>query len=317
MKYLAEIPGSDVLFFRCHKGWDLAGIPTQFGALLINGVVLANESSGLDRQARKANRSQRVHRDKVIDASRGLNRAAGVIAVEVAAEVVAAVGGLHEIRAAAGVLRANTEAVLKLLGDTSMRSVTSDKPLLLALANSVRLIVHTLDLASVAANPESAGYGKRRRSRVRNAVKRLSSLFAGQFIEMGKKLEVKGDSFGHALVYQSFDLLLMPLLHNALKYSDDGSTSTIEISERGRTCTITVKSFGPLIPERERARIFDRGYQGSHGRVRGQRGGSGLGLYIAAEIAKANDSTLDYEAGTVDPRSSFGFNKFSLGVPLI
>jgi two-component system, OmpR family, sensor histidine kinase KdpD len=94
-------------------------------------------------------------------------------------------------------------------------------------------------------------------------------------------------------------LALRQLLDNALKYSSP--TSTIEVLARGNGAVeISVRNSGATIPDREKTRIFERFYRGEHAR---QVPGTGMGLTIVQEIAKAHGGTLRVssspEAGTM------------------
>jgi two-component system, OmpR family, sensor histidine kinase KdpD len=93
-------------------------------------------------------------------------------------------------------------------------------------------------------------------------------------------------------------LALRQLLDNALKYSPP--TSTIEIQGRGNGAVeVSVRNSGSTISEREQARVAERFYRGSHAR---QIPGTGMGLAIVQEIARAHGGTLTIssspEAGT-------------------
>ena len=85
-----------------------------------------------------------------------------------------------------------------------------------------------------------------------------------------------------------FSLALRQLLDNAIKYSPP--TSVIEVQARGNgTVEISVRNSGAAIPDRERTRIFERFYRGEQAR---QVPGTGMGLTIVQEIARAHGGTL-------------------------
>jgi two-component system sensor histidine kinase KdpD len=93
-------------------------------------------------------------------------------------------------------------------------------------------------------------------------------------------------------------LALRQLLDNALKYSPPTSAIEIRAASNG-TIDIAVNNSGSTIPERDQARIFDRFYRGADAR---HIPGSGMGLAIVSEIARAHGGTLALvssdEAGT-------------------
>jgi two-component system sensor histidine kinase KdpD len=93
-------------------------------------------------------------------------------------------------------------------------------------------------------------------------------------------------------------LALRQLLDNALKYS--APTSTIEIDARSNgAAEVIVRNTGSTIPERERGRILERFYRGPQA---GHVPGTGMGLAIVQQIARAHGGTLTIsssaEAGT-------------------
>jgi signal transduction histidine kinase len=83
--------------------------------------------------------------------------------------------------------------------------------------------------------------------------------------------------------------VLQNVIGNAIKYSPDGGDINVEIGVEGGVAIVSVRDRGIGIPEAERELVFDRGYraQGADG-VRG----SGLGLFISAEIVKRHHGTI-------------------------
>lgn len=77
--------------------------------------------------------------------------------------------------------------------------------------------------------------------------------------------------------------LLGQLLQNAARYH--GEAPAIEISARklGRQVQLTMYDNGMGIPSHELPRIFERGFTGSNGRLRG--GATGIGLYLCKRLA--------------------------------
>jgi two-component system sensor histidine kinase KdpD len=88
-------------------------------------------------------------------------------------------------------------------------------------------------------------------------------------------------------------LAFRQLLDNAVKYSPP--TSTIEITARDAGAVeLAVRNSGPVIPEREQARILERFYRGTHAR---NVPGTGMGLAIVQEIARAHGGSLRVASG--------------------
>ena len=85
-------------------------------------------------------------------------------------------------------------------------------------------------------------------------------------------------------------LAIKQIIDNALKYSPSTAPVHIRMSNGNGAVTIEITDYGNGIPPEEQRRIFDRFYRSPH--VKTQIPGSGLGLSIAASIAKAHDGML-------------------------
>ncbi|MBI5083190.1 MAG: DUF4118 domain-containing protein [Acidobacteria bacterium] len=92
-------------------------------------------------------------------------------------------------------------------------------------------------------------------------------------------------------------LAVRQLVDNSLKYTPASSPVEITAEAGPGIVLIRVRDRGPGIPERERDRLFDKFYR-RHG-AKERVPGSGLGLYIAREIARAHggDLWIEGEAG--------------------
>jgi heavy metal sensor kinase len=86
---------------------------------------------------------------------------------------------------------------------------------------------------------------------------------------------------------------LMNLIHNAIKYTPNGGTITVEVHRMSSgQAAIEVRDTGPGIPAAHRDRIFDRFYRVDASRSR-EEGGVGLGLAIARWAVEANSGRID------------------------
>lgn len=95
--------------------------------------------------------------------------------------------------------------------------------------------------------------------------------------------------------------LVMNLVDNAIKYSDDGGVVTVHLAQEGQWIEITVENGGRTIPVDARPHVFDRFYRVDAARTREGSGasgssGSGLGLAIARWIAELHGGQLNLEA---------------------
>jgi len=85
---------------------------------------------------------------------------------------------------------------------------------------------------------------------------------------------------------------LMNLIHNAIKYTPNGGTITVEVNATGGQAKVEVRDTGPGIPTEHKDRIFDRFYRVDASRSR-EGGGVGLGLAIARWAVEANGGKVE------------------------
>ncbi len=89
--------------------------------------------------------------------------------------------------------------------------------------------------------------------------------------------------------------VLTNLISNALKFSAAGGRVVVSTERAGRVARFCVKDDGPGIPDEFRSRIFTKFAQADSSDTR-QKGGTGLGLVIAKEIAERHGGRLWFES---------------------
>ena len=99
----------------------------------------------------------------------------------------------------------------------------------------------------------------------------------------------------HVEVYadkRKIQQVLYNLLDNAIKFSDDGSSITIETTERGEKVNVSVKDYGMGIPRKEMNKIWERFYKSDLSRGKDKKG-TGLGLAIVKEAITAHGENIN------------------------
>jgi two-component system OmpR family sensor kinase len=84
--------------------------------------------------------------------------------------------------------------------------------------------------------------------------------------------------------------LLRNLLENAVRHAPAGTTVDLRCTAAAGRVRLTIRDAGPGVPDGEQARVFEAFYRGPRERADG--GGTGLGLTIAREIARAHGGEL-------------------------
>ena len=101
--------------------------------------------------------------------------------------------------------------------------------------------------------------------------------------------------------------IIANLLSNAIKFSPVGGVIGIHCEQTETMGTICISDVGPNVPLAERDKIFEKYYTSQEA---GARAGTGLGLYIARQLAllHGGDLWLDSEA--------LGMTRFCFSIPL-
>ena len=119
-----------------------------------------------------------------------------------------------------------------------------------------------------------------------------------------RAVELEAQRHGHTLIRSygrtlplitgdrsRIEQVMMNVLSNAIKYTPDGGTITVDAGVTGKNVWMEVSDTGIGIPAADRERIFDRFYRVDKARSR-ESGGTGLGLSIAREIVLRHHGTI-------------------------
>jgi two-component system phosphate regulon sensor histidine kinase PhoR len=90
---------------------------------------------------------------------------------------------------------------------------------------------------------------------------------------------------------RALEQIVQNLLDNAVKYTEPGGRIEVRLAQSGARVRIDVADTGIGIPERDRARVFERFYRVDKARSR-DLGGTGLGLSIVKHLAQALDGDI-------------------------
>ena len=93
----------------------------------------------------------------------------------------------------------------------------------------------------------------------------------------------------------SISQVLLNLLNNAVKYSDEEKHILVKVQKDSTSASISIADRGVGIPKDELKKIFDKFYRVSTTRTKETRG-SGLGLTLAKHIVEAHGGTIEVES---------------------
>lgn len=213
----------------------------------------------------------------------------------------------HELRTPITLIRGNAEV---LASDPAARPSADREALDEIVAQTAQMEHLVADLTQIARMDEGRVHVQREHVGVAELVERARR--DGSRLARGREIEFKTASDPGLIVpgdEARLRQLLVGLLENAVRYTPDGGTITIEAGRHGHHAEISVQDTGPGIPPEQIAHIFERFYRADEARSHTE-GGTGLGLAIARGIAEAHGGSISAssEAG--------GGAKFTLRLPL-
>ncbi len=190
----------------------------------------------------------------------------------------------HELKTPLAVINANAEALAGEAGDSkSLQYIRSE------VQRTDHLIQNLLTLARMEKGTVQA---KPQRFDLSRALLQVALPFESSMFETGKEMTLNiPDGVTVVGDEEMIKQLMVILLSNAEKYSDDKGKITVFLEGKGDKRIIRVHNTGPAIPPEAQARVFDRFYRvdSSHNR---EIEGNGLGLAIAQSIVEAHKGKI-------------------------
>ena len=189
----------------------------------------------------------------------------------------------HELRTPIAVLQAGHEALLDGVAEPTPEELSSLRDEVLRLARMVG------DLQTLAAADAAALHLSRSQRDLADiaaaAAASLARRFEAAAVDLDRQLSpvlvLADPHWLHQVVTN--------LLTNAVKFTPAGGRVTVSTRQAGADAVLEVADTGIGIPAEELPRVFDRFWRGQRS---GQTSGSGIGLTIAAELARAHGGEL-------------------------
>ncbi len=288
-----------------------------FGSLIAGmvalalGIVVARRATAPARELTSVaqalaggDRSRRIGStaaDEFGEMARAFDRMAEAIDAEDRLRRGFAADVAHELRTPLAILRSQVEALQDGVAAATPESLASLHEETLRIA---RLVADLEALASADAAEFSLD---RRPTSLASLVEGAVREFRGPFEGAGVRLEVDAVDLTVDADPVRVKQVLSNLLSNALKFTPAGGRVHVSLRPEGPWAAVRVSDTGPGIPADEMPRVFDRFFRGRSARS----GGSGVGLTVVRELARAH-------GGDVDLASEPGRGAvFTLRLPLV
>jgi signal transduction histidine kinase len=136
-----------------------------------------------------------------------------------------------------------------------------------------------------------------------NLVKIVSETMNGELLKRNLSFSLEGTPVSVEIDKDRISQVVANLLSNAMKYTPEGGSIKVVVTETPKDGVIKVIDNGIGIPERELPLIFERFYRSDKSRDR-KTGGAGIGLAIVKSIVTAHGGRVVAES-TVEQGSCF------------
>ncbi len=191
----------------------------------------------------------------------------------------------HELKTPLAAISAQAQVALRADNEISSREAIAK--ILTGVHRSTHVIQQLLTMSRMVPEAISQSHAPVKLAR---EVTEIAAMLAPDAINKNIELEflspdsqsvIKGDA-------TSIGILIRNLIDNAIRYTPKDGWVTIEIRENAQNVILVITDSGPGIPQKLRARVFERFY-----RIVGSgSSGSGLGLGIVQQIAKLHGAEI-------------------------
>jgi heavy metal sensor kinase len=113
--------------------------------------------------------------------------------------------------------------------------------------------------------------------------------------EKNQRIEIMAENLAVRADRELLRLALLNLIHNAIRYSGEGTVIWLRVKPRDRTPLVEVMDQGPGVAAEHQHKIFERFYRVDKARSRAS-GGAGLGLSIARWAVERQGGHIELES---------------------
>jgi len=309
-EYSTSLGGKQIRYFTCPHGYSVATAEVGGIPIRINGV-LETFSSTASPQFKKAIKDSR--KLKADECEAWVYRAWTAIdqyELAVRENAASAVAALHDVKSLiGGILHTAEEWIQQYSGYSMDEQVETAPKQLKTIYHACRLLIALLQYTDMVANPDAATFGKPSWRGVHGVFFSCAKILEARANKRGIQIKLTGKSINKAEIRESFGIIPLVLMDNAIKYADPNSIVELRFEDQlDESVAVVVASTGTLVPRKEWPWIFDKGFRGSNATA----AGSGLGLHIARLVADAHATKIAYEASDGPVKNGKGENRFSV-----
>jgi signal transduction histidine kinase len=213
----------------------------------------------------------------------------------------------HELRTPLNAIIGFTRLVSRNAGGLPEKQVDNLSKILLSAEHLLALIDEILDLSRVEAGEVNVDMAE---THIEDVLREVADSLEPLVDRPRVRLVVEAERTLPQVVTDRDKVkqILLNLVSNAIKYTDDGSIA-VRAEAAGGRLRVSVSDTGLGIPRDELDRIFDEFHRADSGSAR-ERRGTGLGLAISQRLARALGGDI-----TVESRIGVG-STFTLDLPL-
>lgn len=217
---------------------------------------------------------------------------------------------LHDVRTGLSLVMSSCERLISARkGSNFAEKLRDADPELFRLYQAIGLLTEQLGLVDILSNPQSITYGPKSKSDIYQFFHKMVKLFQPRAWDRNMDIRWEGNVYDHVDLYNSFQLVPLVLLDNAVKYGTAGSTIFVRYEHRQDGLYVEFSSWGLPIPPGYEEAVFKKNVRGPNA-IEKSSEGSGLGLYIASEVARAHKFQISYESR--DASGDCAWNCFTL-----
>lgn len=289
----------DGTWSTCYRGMDTFRSRIGDTAMVFGGFLTPTTYYGLSRKRKREMERWRVDPDLVTNWVVRLENTLTAMAEQVEVEVKESLSAFHDVQSTVSALVRGAEDVVRgQPGDSFDAQLDSLPADVRGLVQSTFLLQARLQLMPLVTNPEAARYGDRHRTPVYRVFDRVIRMLRPLGSKKSVSVRLLGSSFNQPDGFNSFEVIPLVLVENAIKYSLPRQTVDVTVEDVPGQLAVSVEitSFSPKLDPDESASIFTKGFRGRHSSTVASSG-SGIGLHLAQVVADAHGFGIRHRCG--------------------